>query len=474
MCLATSTAGAAGAAASAGFACSAGACWPPPHPNAITTGRTKSARIRERVRPVMGYLRRDGAILPRLAAGVNGVVWNLAPLSWVCLGPPTRPRAQPPRGLRMPPFRGLLHGRLAHPGRGGGCGRHPGARRSPGAALSTAGPLPEGAAAVLEPLPGGACPAFDRTGGSLCSIQRRTRARTPASVVPALPARGAARSRRDPRHPVALLPDRRLDALRAGRRRLADRARRGRHRRSPRARRVRRPADDPAAPAPWRGDGRGDVPAAGSSTSSAPWTRPAWRRRTTLAGLAFTTDEIRNWTAGQGALETHARTASSPRRPHRRGRRAMAHDRSPSASRLFRAGGGVGSAGPGAARHAGRCARRGHWVRVSRGGRPSPAPRRYLAARSFGGVERVPRRGTSHADRHAGRRPGGRPHRGRARNRAGVAPARRRRCSTPRSGRPTSCCITCRTRPRSCGSLAGVERGPLAAFLDAIGLEAAG
>jgi hypothetical protein len=35
-----------------------------------------------------------------------------------------------------------------------------------------AGQPPEGAAAVLAPLPDGACPAFDRSGGNLCSIQR--------------------------------------------------------------------------------------------------------------------------------------------------------------------------------------------------------------------------------------------------------------------------------------------------------------
>ena len=43
----------------------------------------------------------------------------------------------------------------------------------PGLALSAAGPLPDGTAAILEPLPGGACPAFDRTGGNLCTIQAR-------------------------------------------------------------------------------------------------------------------------------------------------------------------------------------------------------------------------------------------------------------------------------------------------------------
>jgi hypothetical protein len=43
----------------------------------------------------------------------------------------------------------------------------------PGLALSTAGPLPDGAAAILEPRPGGACPAFDQTGGNLCTIQAR-------------------------------------------------------------------------------------------------------------------------------------------------------------------------------------------------------------------------------------------------------------------------------------------------------------
>jgi Fe-S-cluster containining protein len=42
----------------------------------------------------------------------------------------------------------------------------------PGAALETAGRLPEGAVAVLAPLSGGACPAFDGPGGNLCSIQR--------------------------------------------------------------------------------------------------------------------------------------------------------------------------------------------------------------------------------------------------------------------------------------------------------------
>ena len=43
----------------------------------------------------------------------------------------------------------------------------------PPTALSAAGRLPEGAAAVLVPLPGGACPAFDRAGGNLCTVQKR-------------------------------------------------------------------------------------------------------------------------------------------------------------------------------------------------------------------------------------------------------------------------------------------------------------
>ncbi len=43
----------------------------------------------------------------------------------------------------------------------------------PATALTTAGQLPEGAAAVLVPLPGGACPAFDRAGGSLCKVHKR-------------------------------------------------------------------------------------------------------------------------------------------------------------------------------------------------------------------------------------------------------------------------------------------------------------
>jgi len=42
----------------------------------------------------------------------------------------------------------------------------------PGTALSTAGQLPDGAVAVLEPLTGGACPAFDEVAGSLCAIQQ--------------------------------------------------------------------------------------------------------------------------------------------------------------------------------------------------------------------------------------------------------------------------------------------------------------
>ena len=40
----------------------------------------------------------------------------------------------------------------------------------PGTVLSGAGPLPDGAAAVLVPLPDGACPAFDRAGGNRCSV----------------------------------------------------------------------------------------------------------------------------------------------------------------------------------------------------------------------------------------------------------------------------------------------------------------
>jgi Fe-S-cluster containining protein len=47
-----------------------------------------------------------------------------------------------------------------------------GHRSLPGAALKTAGRLPEGAKAMLAPLPGGVCPAFDGPGGNLCAIQR--------------------------------------------------------------------------------------------------------------------------------------------------------------------------------------------------------------------------------------------------------------------------------------------------------------
>jgi hypothetical protein len=43
----------------------------------------------------------------------------------------------------------------------------------PRMALSTAGQLPDGAAAILAPLPGGGCPAFDRAGGNLCAVQKQ-------------------------------------------------------------------------------------------------------------------------------------------------------------------------------------------------------------------------------------------------------------------------------------------------------------
>jgi Fe-S-cluster containining protein len=42
-----------------------------------------------------------------------------------------------------------------------------------GAALTTAGRLPDGAAAIIAPTPGGACPFYLSDGGRLCDIQRR-------------------------------------------------------------------------------------------------------------------------------------------------------------------------------------------------------------------------------------------------------------------------------------------------------------
>ena len=195
-----------GAAASAGFACSAGGCWPPPHPSAMDNGKNEEARASGN-EYVGSYATSAGTrpfflAWPPAVNGVRSPFGELSPTAWTprLRAVPVdmlhaRPRPQHPRRLRVPPFRGLLHGRLAHSGRRRRL-RTPSGRTAfcPAPALEHAGQLPEGAAAVLTPLADGACPAFDRAGGNLCAVQRRLGHERPACGVPALPPRDAARA----------------------------------------------------------------------------------------------------------------------------------------------------------------------------------------------------------------------------------------------------------------------------------------
>ena len=202
-----------------------------------------------------------------------------------------------------------------------------------GAALSTAGPLPEGAAAVIEPLPGGACPAFDRARGNLCAIQRSLGHRhLPASCrhFPrvALLETDAVRVTLSHFCPTAawmlFQPDTRKLAVVDDAAGIADRH----EHEGFDARQTIPPllcpgvAMDMGTCRLWEEHVIGAL----DSADLAP--------EAVLAGLAFTTDRVRQWTAGQESLETHARTAFAAGAvpPRREGRWSMTL---PSAERLF-------------------------------------------------------------------------------------------------------------------------------------------
>ena len=203
----------------------------------------------------------------------------------------------------------------------------------PAAALSTAGQMPEGAAAILEPLPGGACPAFDEPGGNLCSIQRELgHEHLPASC------------RHFPR--IALLE---ADAVRVTLSHFCPTAAWMLFQADPEELAIVDNAAGIADRPEYEGfDARRTVP---------PFLRPGvamdtktcrlWERHAIaaldsagqapearLAGLALTTDEIRNWPAGQESLEAHAQAtldaAAASRRPAGRWNMTL-----PGASRLF-------------------------------------------------------------------------------------------------------------------------------------------
>ena len=340
----------------------------------------------------------------------------------------------------------------------------------PGPALSTAGQLPAGAAAVLEPLPGGACPAFDRSGG-LCSIQRKLgHEHLPASC------------RHFPR--VALLE---ADATRVTLSHFCPTAAWMLF--APDARRL-AIVHDAAGIADRREhdgfDARQTIP---------PFLRPGvamdaetcrlWEQHVidaldlagqapeeTLAGLAFMTDEIRNWTAGQGPLESHARTAlaaaAAPRWPGGRWHMTL-----PGASRLFALA--AASVPPGLARPDlpdGAEAGERVWVKPRWAAHAGPI-RRYLAARAFGAWSAYLGEGLRTQV---------------AMLAVALAAVRIEAVrETARASRPLDPALLhaairsadlllhhLSDAPGLVKSLAGVERGPASAFLDAIGIEAAG
>jgi hypothetical protein len=170
--------------------------------------------------------------------------------------------------------------------------------------------MPEGAVAMLNPLPGGACPAFDKAGGSLCSIQRELgHEHLPASC------------RHFPR--VALLE---ADAVRVTLSHYCPTAAWMLFKPDSSKLAIVRDAAGVTDRHEYEGfDARRTVP---------PFLRPGvamdaetcrlWEQRVLctldsadqapedmLAGLVFTTDEIRNWTPRQGSLEAHAGKALS-------------------------------------------------------------------------------------------------------------------------------------------------------------------
>ena len=340
----------------------------------------------------------------------------------------------------------------------------------PGAALSTAGQLPEGAAAVLEPLPGGACPAFDRNGGSLCSIQRELgHEHLPASCrhFPRVALLEADATRVTLSHfcPTAawmlFAPDAGKLAIVHDAAGIADRREHDGFDARQTIPPLLRPgvAMDAETCRLWEQHVIGALDSAGRAPEE------------TLAGLAFTTDEIRNWTAGQGALESHARTAlaaaAEPRGPGGRWQMTL-----PSASRLFSlAAASVppGLAPPGAPDDA-EAADIG-WVKPRWTVFSRPLGR-YLAARSFAAWSAYLGEGLRTQV---------------AMLAVALAAVRIEAVrETARASRPLDPALL-HAAIRSADlllhhlsdahglvrSLAGVERGPASAFLDAIGIEAA-
>ena len=251
----------------------------------------------------------------------------------------------------------------------------------PGTALSTAGQLPEGAAAVLVPMPGGACPAFDRAGGSLCQVQKRLgHGGLPASCrhFPRVALLESDATRVTLSHfcPTAAWTLFRTDISRldivpdaAG---IADRSEHdgydARHTIPP----LLRPgvAMDAAACRLWERYVIGALDADGVGPETA------------LAAIARTAGTIRGWTAGRVTLEDHAAQATA----------AAASERCPetgwdmsleNALRLY--SGAAASVPQGLSRPdapAGLAAADIKWVSPGWATRSRPV-RRYLAARSF-------------------------------------------------------------------------------------------
>jgi len=251
----------------------------------------------------------------------------------------------------------------------------------PAAALSTDGQLPEWAAAVLVPLPGGDCPAFDRSGGSLCTIQKRLgHGGLPASCrhFPrvALLEPDATRVTLSHFCPTAAWMLFRTDVAgldivpdAAG---IADR----REYEGFDARRTVPPflrpgvAMDAVTCRLWEQHVVGALDSAGEAPEDM------------LAGLAFTTDEMRGWKPRHGSLEAHGRTALAAEAASHRpgGRWSMTL---PSAERLFLLA--AASVPSGLARpHVPDGAEAGDraWVRPRWTAYARPLGR-YLAARSF-------------------------------------------------------------------------------------------
>ena len=252
----------------------------------------------------------------------------------------------------------------------------------PRTALSTAGQLPDGAAAMLAPLPGGGCPAFDGTGGNLCTVQRRLgHSGLPASCrhFPRVALLEADATRVTLSHycPTAAwmlfrTGVSRLDVVpdAAG---IADRDEHAgfdaRHTIPP----LLRPgvATDPGTCRTW------ERCLIGTLDTNAPTAEDA------LARIAFTTETIRGWTAGRTTLENHAARAIAaaawPQGPARRWDMPLR-----SALRLFSTT--TASVPPGLKRPevpAGVDGADRAWV-SPRWAAHAGAVRRYLAARAFG------------------------------------------------------------------------------------------